>query len=504
MSTVPVRIPWKPIEPFKPEDARVNGAMGALQALRTEWLRRLEAMSEADRNAVRQRTLRRLAIETGILERLYDLDWGLTLNLVAEGLTRDVVERAGGQIDERTLATLRAHMDSLGLVVEFVHDNRPLTIFFIREIHQALTRTQDTYTATDALGRAFEAELPKGVWKKYPNHVLRSDNTVLEYCPPEQVDSEMDRLIELWGDLDSTDAHPLVKAAWLHHRFVQIHPFADGNGRVARALTLLVVEKHRYAPLVVDRYHRTRYIESLDRANDGDLRDLIGLFARLESSALASELERPDEPAKGFSAEVAHTLAEQIAHRRMRAREAVAQKLDTLSRAVAGRMEAWFNSKRQELENIFRSQDLTDVKVLADIQMPPSEKAQWFRNQAIKTAHLAGHYADFTGFTGSCCLRIRVNDLQLRYVAAIHGAGRETGVKAVVTFGDIGPRPSGTTGRSIEALERIAPTDFETTHDAFRFVHTESVANLDARAGELEELLEEGVTEALARLLKQV
>ena len=55
------------------------------------------------------------------------------MNLVAEGLTRDVVERAGGQIDERTLATLRAHMDSLGLVVELVRDKRQLTTFFIRE-----------------------------------------------------------------------------------------------------------------------------------------------------------------------------------------------------------------------------------------------------------------------------------------------------------------------------------------------------------------------------------
>jgi|GEM_PF-6737520 len=30
--------------------------------------------------------------------------------------------------------------------------------------------------------------------------------------------------------------HPLLVAAWLHHQFVQIHPFQDGNGRVTRAL----------------------------------------------------------------------------------------------------------------------------------------------------------------------------------------------------------------------------------------------------------------------------
>ncbi len=495
------RIQWEPIRPLRPADARVNGAIGALEALRAEWLRRLEALSESERNAIRQRTLRRLAIETGILERLYDLDWGLTLTLVAEGLTRDVVERAGGRVDERTLATLRAHMDSLGLVVEFVRADRPLTPFFIKELHQALTRTQATYTATDALGRTFDRELPKGVWKKDPNHVLRSDHRILEYCPPEQVASEMDNLTEMWAQLDATATHPLVKAAWLHHRFVQIHPFADGNGRVARALTLLVVEKYRYAPLVIDRHHRTRYLLALDRANDGELGDLVGLFARLESGALASELERPFEAPKGLSVEVAHTLAEQLAHRRALAREAVALKLDALSRAVIGRMDVWFARKRAELEDIFRSRGLGDVKVLFDSQLPPSEKAQWFRVQAIRAAHFAGHYADFTGFTGSCCLRIRVQELQLRYIAAVHGAGRDTGVMAVVTFGDIGPRAG---GASAEGTDRLAPVEFETTHDAFRFVHTESVSDLDARGGELDELLEEGLTEALAKLLAQV
>jgi hypothetical protein len=55
-----------------------------------------------------------------------------------------------------------------------------------------------------------------------------------------------------------------------------------------------------------------------------------------------------------------------------------------------------------------------------------------------------------------------------------------------------------------EPSERIPATDFETTPDAFRYVHTESVTDLEARADELEQLLEEGLTESLAKLLKQV
>jgi hypothetical protein len=261
------RVPWRPIEPL--DEARVpgNGHFASLDALRAEWERHLSLLSEAERVKIRQRSLRRLSVETGIIERLYDVDWGMTLTLVAEGFTRDVVERAGGRVDELTLRTLQAQRDSLEMVLDFVRADRKLTDSFVKELHAALTRTQRTYHVTDALGRPDEQELPHGVWKSQPNHVLRGDGSLLEYAPPEQVQSEVDALIQMHGELDAKPRiHPVAKAAWFHHRFVQIHPFADGNGRVARALTLLLLERFRYAPLVVDRFRRDQYIAALDAA----------------------------------------------------------------------------------------------------------------------------------------------------------------------------------------------------------------------------------------------
>jgi fido (protein-threonine AMPylation protein) len=79
------------------------------------------------------------------------------------------------------------------------------------------------------------------------------------------------------------DAHPVVRSAWLHHRFVCVHPFQDGNGRVARALTLLVLLRNHYAPLVVDRNQRADYLDALDEANEGDLRPLVRLFGAVQA-----------------------------------------------------------------------------------------------------------------------------------------------------------------------------------------------------------------------------
>ena len=52
--------------------------------------------------------------------------------------------------------------------------------------------------------------------------------------PPEQVDSELSRLQHLYERYSGQppSVHPVLCAAWLHHRFVQIHPVADGNRRV--------------------------------------------------------------------------------------------------------------------------------------------------------------------------------------------------------------------------------------------------------------------------------
>jgi hypothetical protein len=308
----------------------------------------------------------------------------------------------------------------------------------------------------------------------------------------------MDRLVALWSDLEREPIHPVVKTAWLHHRFVQIHPFADGNGRVARALTLLVLEKHHYAPLVVDRWHRAEYLVSLDQANDGDLRPLVRLLAKLENSALASELEQPEETQSGgLSVDIAHTLADQLAEIRKRRDSQTQRALEPRSIATVGAIDVWFQRKASALTTIFRDRGLNDVRVDSDLEQPPhSDKLHWFRHQIIDSARTAGHYANFQGYTAWVSLRVRIEGRLLRYVATLHGAGREPGVMAVTTFAEI-ETPS---GPSVDGLEREY---ISTTKDAFRFVHSERLDQLTARKGELEDLLEEGLAEALAQLLSR-
>ena len=102
----------------------------------------------------------------------------------------------------------------------------------------------------------------------------------------------MERLLALHAEHERKGVPVEVEAAWLHHRFTQIHPYQDGNGRVARALASLMFIKAGWFPVVVTRDDRPRYIDALEVADEGDLRSLISFFVDLQKRALFKQCKR--------------------------------------------------------------------------------------------------------------------------------------------------------------------------------------------------------------------
>ena len=152
------------------------------------------------------------------------------------------------------------------------------------------------FTAIDQFGNRFETELDHGSFKKQSNNPTRPDGIIHEYCPPLQVESEIDNFVDLYTRLEKEDKryHKLLIAAWVHHRFTQIHPFQDGNGRVARALLTWQLAKEGYLPIVISRDDRKQYIESLELADAGDLNPFVRFIVRLESQMILGALEEPE------------------------------------------------------------------------------------------------------------------------------------------------------------------------------------------------------------------
>lgn len=94
--------------------------------------------------------------------------------------------------------------------------------------------------------------------------------------------------------------NPIILSAWVHHAFTQIHPFQDGNGRIARLLASLILIKDGLLPFTVKREDKPAYIKSLELADDNEPQELVSFFS--------IEQKRSIENALNFKTEK-HTIA---------------------------------------------------------------------------------------------------------------------------------------------------------------------------------------------------
>jgi Fic family protein len=272
------------------EDDR-SAASSEIPALVATWDQERSSLAVAEVAEFQERLRREWAIETGIIERIYTLDVGVTQTLIEYGIDVSLIPSdATDQTPEFVAGIIGDQKAAIDLLFMVVTANRALTTGFIKELHALMTRRQTHVDAVDQFGRPTRVELLHGEYKVWPNNPQRPDGTIHEYCPPEQVASEMDRLIEL-HDAHITEGVPAdVEAAWLHHRFTQIHPFQDGNGRIARALASLVLIRAGWFPLVVSRDDRPRYIEALEQADSKSLDSLIEFFDAVERRSFVRAL----------------------------------------------------------------------------------------------------------------------------------------------------------------------------------------------------------------------
>lgn len=219
------------------------------------------------------------AVNTGAIEGLFEADRGFTYSVAASAAMWQGIQNVKGQFVANSIADA---MRAYDFVLDAATGAHPMTEVWVRELHEIVTASQDTFTVITEIGTQ-EQSLPKGVYKQYPNNPLNfGSNTVHSYASPADTPAEMARLI---GELRSeafASAHPVLQAAYAHYGFVCIHPFADGNGRVARALASTFLYRGVGVPLVIFADQKADYLDGLEAADKGS----YGLFLRFVSERL--------------------------------------------------------------------------------------------------------------------------------------------------------------------------------------------------------------------------
>ena len=274
-------MPYEHIQRLEPIDpARADSEVPALIQVIEDYRKYLPVEAW---KAFQVRVAREWAIETGQIEGLYQFDRGLTITLIENGITESRIPANSSHMSpEQVAAILRDHITALEGLFTFIKGERQLSKSYIHELHQALLRNQTTHVVyAEVTKTLFEKELITGKYKEEPNNPTRPDGSVLDFCPWEQVDAEMDQLMHFYREHENGKVPVEIQAAWLHHAFTHIHPYPDGNGRVARALATLVLVKGGLMPLVVPTTEKHRvYIPALEQADTHDYSALVAAIRR--------------------------------------------------------------------------------------------------------------------------------------------------------------------------------------------------------------------------------
>jgi Fic family protein len=417
---------WAHITDLSKEDlAARNEELPVLSEVWHEEYEKLDSKDAVER--FNERLRREWAIETGIIERLYSLDRGITELLIERGIDESLIPSdASDQPPEIVARLIKDQEAAVEFVFDVVANRRGLTVSFIKELHALMTRHQSTTMAIDQFGREIELPLEKGTFKRWPNNPRRADGTTHEYCPPEHVEAEMQRLMEMHYQHIGAGVPADVEAAWLHHRFTQIHPFQDGNGRIARAIASLVLIQEHWFPLVITRDDRVEYLDALEEADRNGLASLIKLFAKRQKRAfvaslgIAREITRDGDRIDQQLAAISEMFA-----RRDKALRIELDRAKVIARQMWRRANDRFEGLAHQVELSMSSQ-YTNRRAFVDSASDHDlERSKWYRWQIVQAAKDLGYFAALHDF---CCwvkMGIDTENGRSELLLSLHGIGQD-------------------------------------------------------------------------------
>jgi Fic family protein len=241
---------------------------------------------------------RHAAIETGVIENLYPSDRGLTFTVAEEVAIWESVLAARS---ETVRNLIEAQLAAYDYALDFVTGKQPIAQAWIRQLHAVMCRSQETYRVQTPVGEQ-EQPLPLGEYKTRPNHVKTQTDAIHSYAPVLSTSSEMQRLCDELRTEEFLKSHPVLQASYAHYAFVAVHPFRDGNGRVARALASVFTYRDPGVPLLIVADNRREYFDALEAADAGNYQRFVDFVADRVYDAIrlvAASLKRAAVPAFG-------------------------------------------------------------------------------------------------------------------------------------------------------------------------------------------------------------
>lgn len=209
------------------------------------------------------------------------LTYGQTIKLLKDFVTPE--NAAPGE-----LLDLINHQSILDSVFNN-YNSRSLSEESIKELHKELMKNLAQWN-DDGL-------YSPGRYKVFENMTVRGNGKIHQYLLPAEVDAAMKTLIYNTNELlkqiniHDIDKHPLTIATRFHQEFLnRIHPFSDGNGRIGRLFTNLILLKEGYPPIFIKDVDRDEYLKRFEQS-DEDIIPMLDFLADRLIESLEAKLE---------------------------------------------------------------------------------------------------------------------------------------------------------------------------------------------------------------------
>lgn len=290
--------------------------MKTIEALHAEW-QKLQPLNPENQKKLDQKFMLDFNFNSNHLEG-NTLTYGQTKLLLIFGDTT-------GNAKIRDYEEMKAHNVGLELVKrEALDKTRPMTESFIRELNQIILVENFWKAAKTSNGEDTRMEVQVGTYKTRPNSVITATGEEFEYASPQDTLAMMDDLVKWYNAEEVKGAlSPLELAALFHYRYIRIHPFEDGNGRIARLLVNYILYRHGYPMVVVRSDDKENYLRILHQCDvQVGLQPADGANASLEQiqpftdylgAQLQHALELGIKAAKGESLEEPDDLDKKLA-----------------------------------------------------------------------------------------------------------------------------------------------------------------------------------------------
>lgn len=237
-------------------------------------------------------------IERALWKKLR-LDWNYNSNHI-EGNTLTYGEtelllihgQTQGNHQLREYEEMKAHDVAIARLRELAAEKRPLNEAEIRTWNGIILKEPFWISAITPDGQATRKQVIPGQYKTTPNSVRTATGEIFEFASPMDVPAKMGGLVARLNEISSA---PLAewpeRLARTHHEFLIIHPFDDGNGRVARLILNYLLMCRGLVPTIIPTEDKKTYLMALQQADAGMFAGLTDYIGERIVAALKSALD---------------------------------------------------------------------------------------------------------------------------------------------------------------------------------------------------------------------